>query len=132
MKKPGKIKNDLANTIEKKRVEEIDQLMEEFKSAVPVFTASGFSVANFQIDINTPPSLMIRIVGDITAIDTEALQTYIDENPDKKLMTVVLKGFQTAFKFQEKIAAIGMQYVIVDIKLSITPSITVNFAKALA
>lgn len=131
MKKPVQIKNDFADAI-KSGPEEMDRLIDEFNSTGPLFDALGFSVANFQIDINTPPSILFKIVGDISAMDTEALQTYIDDNPGKKTMAAVLKGFQTAFKLQDKIIAIGMRYVVTDIKLGVTPSVAVNFTKALA
>ena len=131
MKKPWQIKEDIVNTIEE-GAGKIDQLIEEFNNTVPVLNAAGFSVANFQVNINTPPGISIKIIGDITAIDVNALQTFIDENPDKKAMVLIMKGFQTSINYKDKITNLGMRYVVADITLSALPSIAVSFTKALA
>lgn len=129
MKSLSEIKGDLKKVVDT-GVDKIEELVAEFNSASPAFEAAGFSVANFKVDVASP-EVAVTIVGDITAVDVNALQTYIDENPDKKLMTVVLSGVKKGFQFQEKITQLGMRYVIGNLSLSLQPSIGVEFVKNL-
>ncbi len=79
--------------------------------------------------MSTPPVVLVKTVGDISTVNVDVLQESINANPDNILMTLILKGFQTAFKFQDIIISSGMNYVVADLVLSVLPAISPDFVK---
>ncbi len=104
----------------------LDQALDDFKHSIPLLEAIGLSIQAVQLDMAVPPALTATVVGDISASNPQVIQQYINENADKPLLVLILKGFMGAYEINGKLSALGLNGLVADIKLSVPPSVSVR------
>ncbi|MCJ8270570.1 MAG: hypothetical protein MJK04_14350 [Psychrosphaera sp.] len=132
---PDFIKNSNAETLKSKidflskpalAGDKIDQILESFKQSLPLLQAIGVSVKVIQLDLAAPPQLFATLAADINASDPVVIQKFIDENLDKAILVLILKGFLEIYRLRDKLGNIGLQGIEADLSLTVPPSISVR------
>lgn len=121
--------DNILSTLDK-GANKVNQALDDFQHAIPLLEAIGISTKTVEFEMSVPPMLMATLVGDISATNTEVIQQYIDENSDKSLLVLILKGFIGAYEIREKLSNIGLNGLELDLKLTAPPSIAVRMLAA--
>lgn len=110
-----------------KGLEKINEMLDALNDGIPKIKALGFSVKDFRIGQGLIPDVMIKIAGEIDAINPDKLQEIIDQYPDEKILTVILKALQTSSHMKDRLSALDFKGLEAEVMLGIPPSIAINF-----
>ena len=110
-----------------KGMEKVTQMLEALNDGLPKIKALGLSVKDFRIGQGLIPDVMIKLAGDINAINPDKIQLIIDEFPDEKILVTTLKALQTASHMKDHLSAMEFKGVEAEILLGLPPSVAVNF-----
>lgn len=102
------------------------ELLDSVNEGLPRIKALGFSVKDFRIGQGAIPEVMLKLVGDIDAIDPGRIQEIIDSVPDQKIIVTVLKALQGASKLKDRLTALEFKGVEAEVVLGLPPSVAVN------
>ena len=107
--------------------EKLNQLLDDFNSAIPTMNALGLSIKDFNMKMAVIPEIEAKLIGSLDAVDPEKIEEIVSKNPDKKMLIGILKGLQTASLAKNRISGLSLGGIEVDIKLGLPPSVKVGF-----
>ena len=109
--------------------EKLDAYVDELLQGVPLIEEAGFEVSGINIDLGIPPDISVSFKkhGEVSA---EKIGEIMEQNPDNKVLYMVLKGLQTAVNLQSKITMNKFTFSGVSIKLGIPPSVSLQYGPA--
>lgn len=106
-------------------IEAIEKWLEEF----PKIESYGLTVANFSFIMRLSPSLEVELKGDHADFPMDRLDAIIKENKSTSLTGMVFTSIRTAYRLHAKIAKQPEDLLLVKIKLSLSPEISVFIGK---
>lgn len=105
----------------------VNEMLDALNEGLPRIKALGFTVKDFRIGQGIIPDVMIKLAGEIDAIDPERIQKIIDEYPDEKILVTTLKALLTASALKDRLNALEFRGLEAEITLAVPPSVAVNF-----
>ncbi len=118
---------DISDHVKDVSLDKVNQLLDDFNNALPTIKTLGLSMKNFHIGMGVIPEIETTLSGSVDAIDIKKIQELIQDNPDKKILTSILKALQTAFSAKEKLGDLAFKSVEVVTKIGLPPKISVDF-----
>jgi hypothetical protein len=103
---------------------------QDLNEALPVLAGLGFSVEALRVEMALIPVVRMTLVGSLNQLSSETLRTAVAENRDRQLLVTVLEALRTAVTLKERVPTITLPAAVIQISLSIPPSITVDFVRA--
>jgi len=119
-----------AGMLSEAAVDRVNDLLRELNDAIPTLKSLGLSVKDVDFRMGVIPEVRATLVGSIDALDPEQIQGLIDSNPDKDLLTAVLRSLQSAYHLKTLLVSVGFQRVEMDLKLGLPPSVSVRFVNS--
>lgn len=116
-----------SDALKGKGLEKIIEMLDSLNDSIPKIKALGFSVRDFRIGQGVIPDIMIKIAGDINAINPGKIQEIIDQYPDDKILITILKSLQTASHMKDRLSALDFKGLEAEVTLGLPPSIAINF-----
>ncbi|HNP21981.1 MAG TPA: hypothetical protein PKM63_05425 [Panacibacter sp.] len=104
----------------------IAESFEELTAALPLIEEAGFKVDGISVDVGLPPDFSIGFTK-MNEVKPEAIQKLIDDNTDKKLLSMVLRALMTATDIQSKVTLNKFVFSGASVKLGIPPSISLKY-----
>lgn len=102
-------------------VQAIEKWLEEF----PKIESHGLQVSNFAFSMGLAPSLEVEMTGSHFSFSAEKLSEILSENKSGSLTWMVFNAVKTAYRLHRKIAKTREEPLIVKIRLSLSPEISV-------
>lgn len=102
-------------------VQAIEKWLEEF----PKIESYGLQVSNFAFVMGLAPSLEVEMTGSHFSFPPEKLTEILAENKSSSLTGMVFTAVKTAYRLHGKIAQTPEEPLIVKIRLSLSPEISV-------
>lgn len=99
----------------------IEKWLEEF----PKIEGYGLQVSNFSFAVGLMPALEVELSGSHFSFPPEKLSEILAENKTGSLAWMVFNAVKTAYRLHEKIAKTREEPLIVKIRLSLSPEISV-------
>ena len=109
-------------------VEAIERWLEEF----PKIESYGLKISSFSFIMRLSPSLDVEMRGKHAAFSRERLDEIIAENKSTSLTGMVFTAIRTAYRLHGKIASKPQDPIIVKIRLSLSPEISVFIGELVA
>jgi hypothetical protein len=86
------------------------------------------SVGSFEVKMGVLPEIQTSLVGLLERINQESVQKLIAENPDNKLLVLVLNALLITKDLQQRLNISNLKGIVVDIRLGIPPKVSVHLA----
>lgn len=102
-------------------VQAIEKWLEEF----PKIESYGLQVSNFAFIMGLSPSLEVELTGSHHSFPMEKLSEILLEHKSGSLTGMVFNAVKTAYRLHGKIAQTPEEPLIVKIRLSLSPEISV-------
>lgn len=102
-------------------VQAIEKWLEEF----PKIESHGLQVSNFAFVMGLTPSLEVEMTGSHFSFPPEKLAEILAENKSGSLTGMVFNAVKTAYRLHGKVAKTREEPLIVKIRLSLSPEISV-------
>ena len=102
-------------------VQAIEKWLEEF----PKIESYGLKVANFSFVMRISPSLEVEMRGTNADFPPERIAEILAENKSTSLTGMIFSAIKTTYRLHAKISPTPVDPLIVKIKLSISPEISV-------
>lgn len=109
-------------------VETIERWLEEF----PKIESYGLKISSFSFIMRLSPSLDVELRGKHSAFKKERLDEILAENKSTSLTGMVFTAIRTAYRLHGKIASKPQDPIIVKIRLSLSPEISVFIGELVA
>jgi hypothetical protein len=109
-------------------VEAIERWLEEF----PRIESYGLKISSFSFIMRLSPSLDVELRGKHAAFTRERLDEILAENKSTSLTGMVFAAIRTAYRLHGKIASKPQDPIIVKIRLSLSPEISVFIGELVA
>jgi hypothetical protein len=106
-------------------IEAIEKWLEEF----PKIESYGLSISSFSFIMRLSPSLEVELRGNHEDFPIERLDQIIKENKATSLSNMVFTSIRTAYRLHAKIAKQPEDLLLVKIRLSLSPEISVFIGK---
>lgn len=117
--------NAAGQAVADKTLQTIENWLEEF----PRIESYGLQITNFAFKMGLSPSLDTEFTGSHYSFPKERLAEILAENKATSLTGMVFNAIKTAYYLHGKIASTLEEPLIVKIKLSLTPEISVFIGK---
>jgi hypothetical protein len=104
----------------------VDELLDDYKTAIDVLGKFGFTVGKFQVELGILPEIRTSITGSIAGIQEDQLKSMAEDHRDNKLVVGILNAFVTARGFYDRVQ-LKSSSVTADVKLGLPPGISVRF-----
>ena len=111
-------------------LEKMDAVLEDFKKAKSTLETFGFKVAKFKVEMGVMPEINSSIEGFVKDIQDEKIQHLIEANSANTLLVSLLQALLTAKNFQERVELKKFEGVIINMKLGVSPKISVDFLES--
>ncbi len=108
--------------------EQFNAVLEEYQNILPLAESLGLSVGSFKVEMGLLPEIKTSLVGSVERINKEAVQKLIADNQSNKLLALVLNGLLIAKALQQRLKIQALKGIPVDIKLGVTPNVSVHLA----
>ncbi len=108
--------------------EQFNAVLEEYQNILPRAESLGLSVGSFKVEMGLVPEIQTSLVGSVEQINKEAVQKLIADNQSNKLLALVLNGLLITKELQERLKIQALKGITVDIKLGLTPNVSVHLA----
>lgn len=108
--------------------EQFNAVLDEYKNILPVAESLGLSVGSFEVKMGVLPEIQTSLVGLLERINQESIQKLIAENPDNKLLVLVLNALLITKELQQRLNISNLKGIVVDIRLGIPPKVSVHLA----
>jgi hypothetical protein len=109
-------------------VEAIERWLEEF----PKIESYGLKISSFSFIMRLSPSLDVELRGKHASFKKERLDEILAENKSTSLTGMVFAAIRTAYRLHGKIASKPQDPIIVKIRLSLSPEISVFIGELVA
>lgn len=109
-------------------VEAIERWLEEF----PRIESYGLKISSFSFIMRLSPSLDVELRGKHATFTRERLDEILAENKSTSLTGMVFTAIRTAYRLHGKIASKPQDPIIVKIRLSLSPEISVFIGELVA
>ena len=106
----------------------IEKWLEEF----PRIESYGLKISSFSFIMRLSPSLDVEMRGKHASFSRERLDEIIAENKSTSLTGMVFSAIRTAYRLHGKIASKPQDPIIVKIRLSLSPEISVFIGELVA
>ncbi len=123
---------DLMGAIEEKAKElegvtkgKLTEGLDEYKKAIAVLEAFGFTVGRFTVGMGILPEINTSITGSIENIREEELKKMIQGKPDEKLLVSLLEALITAKRLWEHVQ-LKLTSVTLNVTVGLPPKVTVE------
>ncbi|MGB3204473.1 MAG: hypothetical protein WBB28_05750 [Crinalium sp.] len=108
--------------------EQFNAVLDEYKNILPVAESLGLSVGTFEVQMGVLPEIRTSLVGLLERINEESVQKLIAENPNNKLLVLVLNALLITKELQQRLNISNLKGIVVDIRLGIPPKVSVHLA----
>ena len=108
--------------------EQFNAVLDEYKNILPIAESLGLSVGSFEVQMGLLPEIQTSLVGLLERINDESVQKLIAENPNNKLLVLVLNALLITKELQQRLNITNLKGIVVDIKLGIPPNVSVHLA----
>ncbi len=102
-------------------IQAIEKWLEEF----PKIEAYGLQVSNFSFTMGLMPALEVELLGSHFSFPQEKISEILADNKTGSLTWMVFNAVKTAYRLHGKIAQTLEEPLIVKIRLSLSPEISV-------
>jgi hypothetical protein len=106
-------------------IQAIEKWLEEF----PKIEGYGLQISNFSFIMRISPSLEIEMKGNHEDFPISRLDEIIAQNKKTSLVGMVFTAIRTAYRLHSKIASKPDDLLLVKLRLSISPEISVFIGK---
>lgn len=106
--------------------EKINFLLEEYQKVIPIAENMGLSIGSFKVEMGILPEIKTSLVGSIDKINKEAVQKLIVDNQNNKIVVTILNAILLTKDLQEKWKIKALKGITVEIKLGVSPNISVH------
>jgi hypothetical protein len=110
-------------------VDNVVAAIEKWLVEFPKIESYGLRVMNFSFVMSLSPSLEVELLGNQKDFPPEKLDQIIEENKAGSLTGMIFKAVRTAYKLHRKIAEKPDEILIIKIRLSFSPEISVYIGK---
>ena len=108
--------------------EQFNAVLDEYKNILPLAESLGLSVGSFEVQMGVLPEIQTSLVGLLERINEESVQKLIAENPNNKLLVLVLNALLITKELQQRLNISNLKGIVVDIRLGIPPKVSVHLA----
>ena len=109
--------------------EKVDKLVAEFNEAIPAIKGLGFSINNFHMGMGIIPEIRATLVGRLKDVNTEKVAELLEKYPDKKLLSSMLKGLQSALNMKNMFETLPCKGIAMDVTLGVPPNLSIDFVE---
>ncbi|HLO47147.1 MAG TPA: hypothetical protein VK211_01775 [Kamptonema sp.] len=106
--------------------EQFNAILEEYQKVLPMAESLGLSVGSFQLEMGLVPEIRTTLSGSVERVNKEAVQKLIADHPNNKLLATILNALLITKDLQHKLNLKALKGIEVDIKLGITPNVSVH------
>lgn len=105
--------------------------LNELNDLLPCIRELGYSVEAVEVGVGLLPEVGIEVSGLAKTMDVATYERVMEEQRDKKVLSLILRTLQTTSTWQKKIHLMAMGCDRATITLGIPPKITLKFEKSL-
>lgn len=108
--------------------EKISGLVNDILGLAPLIEATGFSMKEVSIDATIPPAISISFFKQ-KDVDAETINKLLDENKDKEMLKLIVRGLQRADSFQKGLNLSHYKFHGLHMKIGLPPDISLRFSR---
>ncbi|NET89204.1 MAG: hypothetical protein F6K45_14110 [Kamptonema sp. SIO1D9] len=109
--------------------EQFNAVLEEYQKVLPIAEDLGLSVGSFKLEMGVIPEIRTTLVGSLDRINEETVKEITAANKANKLLGVIFNALLLAKNLQERLKLSVLKGVTVDVKLGVTPNVSVNLMR---
>jgi hypothetical protein len=125
----GNTLRDKAASVGQAAVDNTIQTIEKWLEEFPKLEGYGLQITNFTFVMGLSPSLEIEMRGNHEDFTPERLAQILAENKASSLTGLIFNAVKTAYRLHAKVAKRHEDALLVKMKLSITPEVSVFIGK---
>jgi hypothetical protein len=80
--------------------EKINQLVNDILGLAPLIETTGFNMRDVSVDMGIPPGISISFTKE-KDVDAETIQQLLDDNKDKEILKLIIRGLVKADSMQK-------------------------------
>ena len=108
--------------------EKINSLLNDVLGLAPLIEHTGFNMKEVSIDIGIPPGINISFSKE-KDIDPATIEKLLEENKDKEMFLLIVRGLQKADEFQKAINMAEYKFRGLNMKLGIPPDVSLKYSR---
>ena len=126
----GTIKNPLSFLSDLKEAgwEKVNTLVNDILGLAPLIDVTGFSMTDVSVDATIPPSITLSFSKE-RDVDPETIEKLLEENKDKDILTLIVKGLQKADLLQKGMNLSHYKFRGLGMKIGLPPDISLKFTR---
>ncbi len=128
-KQAGSVLREKASEASQSAIDSTLSSIEKWLEEFPKIEAYGLSISSFSFIMRLSPSLDIELKGNHSDFPMSKLDEIIQENKTTSLSGMVFTSIRTAYRLHAKIAQQPEDLLLVKIRLSLSPEISVFIGK---
>jgi hypothetical protein len=126
----SKLKDSLSflSDLKEEGWEKINTAVNNILGLAPLIEVTGFSMKDVSVDATIPPSITLAFVKE-KDVDQETIEKLLEENKDKEILTLIVKGLQKADSLQKGMKLSHYNFRGLSMKIGLPPDISLKFTK---
>jgi len=107
-------------------MDKVKGTLKDFEESLPIITKAGFQLAELNVGIGIPPSIIACFT--IKEVSSETLQEAQAEIESKKIGKLVLDSLIGATKMKEKLELKNMVMKGIEVEIGLLPKVTLVYS----
>jgi len=108
--------------------DKIGSFVNDILGLAPLIEATGFSMKDVSVDVTVPPGLTLAFVKE-RDVPPEEIEKLLEENGDKKVLTVIVKSLQKADNLQKGMNLSHYLFRGLSLKIGLPPDISLKYTR---
>ena len=108
--------------------EKVSTFVNDILGLAPLIEVTGFSMSDVSVDATIPPSITLSFTK-VREVDPATIDKLLEENKDKEMLTLIVKGLQKADSIQHGMKLSHYRFRGVGMKVGLPPDISLKFTR---
>lgn len=109
-------------------LEKINKLVNDILGLAQLIEVTGFNMKEVSVDVGIPPGISIGFVKE-KDVDAETIHRLLDENKDKEILKLIIKGLQKADSIQKGMNLSHYIFRGLHMKIGLPPDMSLKFVR---
>ncbi len=108
--------------------EKVTALINDILGLAPLIEVTGYSMKDLNVNAGIPPSTTLSFIKE-KEVDAATIQKLLEENKDKDILTLIVKGLQKADSLQQGMNLSHYKFIGLGMKIGLPPNINLMFTR---
>jgi hypothetical protein len=109
-------------------VQKLSGMVNNILGLAPLIEATGFNMRRVDVDAAIPPSISLTFLKE-KDVSPETVEKILEENKDKNMLNLIVKGLQKADSMQKGMNLSGYVFQEMKMKIGLPPDISLMFVR---